>query len=30
MKKLGSNGLKTFKIGVFQDSYGGDTEFLAI
>jgi hypothetical protein len=30
MKKLGFNGLKTFRIGVFQDNYGGAIEFLAI
>jgi hypothetical protein len=30
MKKHGSNGLKTFRIGAFQDNYGGVIEFLAI
>jgi hypothetical protein len=30
MKELGSNGLKTFKIGVFQDNSGGDIVSLAI
>jgi len=28
--KNGKNGLEIFKIGVFQDNYGGDIEFLHI